>query len=119
MDIHQINELMDMLTGKELPEGMTMNHQPRLNRHEAFSVIWFLQEHLRVLPDQFEQCGVCLEMFDAHAEGCVVDGTDSPDPWYEEMGISQAALKQNDGAKFCSPECECAFWRELAGGEAE
>jgi hypothetical protein len=118
MRLESVEELMAMLTGGELPSGMVMRHQPHLDQQEAFSVIWFLQEHLRVLPDHFEQCSVCHGLFDTHCGGFVVDGTDDPDEWQEEMGVTQDMLRQCAGARFCSTNCEHNFWRDLSLREA-
>jgi hypothetical protein len=84
--IEQVQEFMAMLTGGELPEGMTMADQPDLSPAQAFSVIWYLQEHLRVLPDNIEMCAVCGELFDSHRDGQSVDGV-----------------------RLCSTSCEVAF----------
>ena len=118
IELKHIQELMDMLTGGDLPEGVHIQHQPHLSREAAFSVIWFLQEHLLVLPDNFEQCHVCLEVFDAHCEGHCVDGTDNVDWWQEEIDVTPEMLRANDGAQFCSIECEAAFWGDLIEKEA-
>ena len=112
IEITQIQELMDMLTGKRLPKGMSIpdDERPHLSPKQAFAVVWFLQEQTLVLPDNFEQCHVCLEVFDAHSEGHYVDGTDDVDWWQEEIGVTPEMLRANDGAQFCSIECEAAFW---------
>jgi len=110
--LEEVEEFMNMLTGESLPEGMLMTNQPKLTRGAAFSVIWFLQEHLRVLPDRFEMCDVCKGLFDTHLGGFIINGTDDPDCWHEEIGVTREMLEENDGTKFCSPECECRFWKE-------
>ena len=109
----KVEELMDMLTGGDLPEGITMPQQPCLSRGQAFSVIWFLQEHLRIIPDRFEMCDVCESLFDAERGGHVINGTDSPDIWYKDVGVAKGMLEESDGAKFCSEMCEIQFWREI------
>lgn len=106
----QIKELMNMLTGGELPEGMIMVTQPKLSREQAFSAIWFLQEHLCVLPDHFEMCNVCGDLFDTRHDGFTVDGTDVPGLWHEENNVTQEMLKRYDGFNFCSMGCEYHFW---------
>lgn len=110
MEIEQFEELMDMLTGKKLPEGMIMQHRPQLSRREAFSVIWFLQEHLNILPTNIEQCKICEGLFDYHCGGFIVDGTDEPDAWHQRFNVTREMLKQNDGMMFCSAECEHQYW---------
>lgn len=111
--LEQVDELMEMLTGGDLPEGMSIREQPRLNRKEAFSVIWFLQEQTRVLPDNIEMCGVCEELYDTEYGGYTVDSDEAPDEWHTEHGVTAAMLKENDGAIFCSAECECEYWYSL------
>ncbi len=113
--LEQIEEFMDMLTGGELPEGILMPRQPQLSRGEAFSVIWFLQEHLRVLDDSIEMCGVCEELFDYHCGGFIVDGSDEPDDWHRDIGVTSEMLEKNDGYKFCSSECEYQHWAKVRG----
>lgn len=39
-------------------------HVPRLSSRVAFSVIYILQEFLRVMPDTFERCKTCGDLFD-------------------------------------------------------
>jgi hypothetical protein len=41
----------------------------RLSKKKAFSIIYYLQEHLCVLPDHIEQCNVCGELYDSYAQG--------------------------------------------------
>lgn len=108
--IEQIDELLEMLTGKELPEGMVMCSQPQLSRKQAFSVVWFLQEHLLILPDHFEMCNVCEGLFDTRHDGFTVDGTDIPSSWHEDHDVTQEMLEQHDGFNFCSEICEYGFW---------
>lgn len=110
--IEDCDELMDMLTGKDLPEGMAMRHQPSLSRQQGFSVIWFLQEHMHLLPDNIEMCSVCEELFDHSCEGFIIDGTDTPDDWQKERGITKKMLEQNDGTMFCSAGCEQQYWHQ-------
>ncbi len=111
--LEQIEEFMDMLAGGELPEGILMPRQPQLSRGEAFSVIWFLQEHLRVLDDSIEICRVCEELFDHSHGGFIVDGSDEPDDWHRDIGVTSEMLKQNDGSKFCSSGCEYQYWAKV------
>ena len=47
-ELEKIEELMDMLTGDQLPEGMNIKCQPQLSRRQASSVVWFLQEHMNI-----------------------------------------------------------------------
>lgn len=40
-----------------------------LKPKKAFSVIYFLQEHVSILPDTIEKCWYCKELFDSSEEG--------------------------------------------------
>ena len=66
----QVVELFEFLQGNN-PDNILMgkrNH-PKMNREKAFKVIWFLQEHLRILPDTIEMCSVCKDLYDTWQEG--------------------------------------------------
>jgi hypothetical protein len=70
-DLEWCNELYDYLQNKPLPEesGIPNTSGIKLSDTEAFRVIWFLQEHLRVLPDNIERCDVCGDLYDSNQEG--------------------------------------------------
>jgi hypothetical protein len=114
----QVQELMDMLTGEGLPEGMIMSNQPKLNTGSAFSIIWFLQEHLGVIPDNFEKCSVCNRIYDSYSEGydtCDPDGIElEEEDCYQAWGVTREILNKNAGKFFCSFECESHFWTNHA-----
>ena len=63
-----IDELFRFLKGEKLPEG-THCKMPKLKPKLAFTVIWFLQEHMHCLPDNIEQCQGCEDLFDTDSEG--------------------------------------------------
>ena len=109
--VEQVQEFMDFLTGEEMPEGFTFQHAPTLTRQQAFSVVYYLQEALHVLPDNFEMCQVCGELFDTDYDGFTLDGTSAPDDWHKSQGVTPEMLLANDGAQFCSEQCEMRFWR--------
>lgn len=44
-----------------------------LNSQQAFSVIYYLQEHLPVFPDTIEKCDRCGELFDLFYSGTHCD----------------------------------------------
>jgi len=64
--------LFEFLTGEKLPEGVTCS-MPKLPAKKAFSVIWFLQEIMRCLPDNIEKCDGCDVLYDADQEGFCLD----------------------------------------------
>jgi len=70
--LEQVRELHQFLQGV-VPKEVQLANPPKLTPEKAFDVIWFLQEHLGVLPDNFEMCQVCHEIFDQHSEGWVLD----------------------------------------------
>ena len=66
--IEQTDELYAFLQGT-CPKGIYVKHPPRLTKRKAYAVIWFLQEYLGILPDHYEQCCGCGELFDDCSEG--------------------------------------------------
>lgn len=68
--LSDVCDFYDFLRGYS-PEGMQIQKggQPHLSMTAAFSVIYYLQEHLRVFPDSIEQCNVCGDLFDYEEEG--------------------------------------------------
>lgn len=75
-DIQWIEEFYRFLQG-EIPEGMTISrgHRVKLSANQANTVIWYLQEHFSILPDNIEQCDVCGELFDTNSQGHYSDLT--------------------------------------------
>ncbi len=41
----------------------------KLSKRKAFSIIYYLQEHLAVFPDHIEKCSVCGNIYDSYAAG--------------------------------------------------
>ena len=70
-DLEKIQEFYRFLTGEEIPKCMSFQrgHAPKMSEKKAFSIIWYLQEHLSILPDTIERCSVCGELFDSYSEG--------------------------------------------------
>ena len=70
--LDQVDELNIFLQGKGLPDGIELKPKktiPKLTEDQAWSVIWFLQEHLRVLPDVYEKCDVCGDLYNSEEGG--------------------------------------------------
>ncbi len=93
--LEQVEQLMDMLTGDALPDGVIMPEQPQLKRRQAFSVVWYLQEVLRVLPDHFSMCAYCGRVFD------------------QFYGYSLT-----DDGIFCDDQCEANYAEKIQFGGA-
>lgn len=64
-------ELFEWLKGGEQPKTLLSpkRDQPKLSKRQAWHLIWFLQEFTGVIPDHFELCHGCGEVFDSYAEG--------------------------------------------------
>jgi len=69
-DLEWIDEFYKFLKG-EVPEGIHIRrcNKPELSHKKAKTIIWYLQEHMRILPDNIEKCHNCKEFFDTHSEG--------------------------------------------------
>lgn len=92
MTLDQVRELYTFLRGTG-PEGFRLPKRPRLGKRAAFTVIYVLQERFRLIPDNIEQCDVCLELFDEHEGGCYDSKTGkqlcvSCEPHYSSQGES-------------------------------
>ena len=97
--LEQVKEFFDFLRG-ELPDGMNTIKKdiPKLRDDQAFSIIWYIQEHLGLLPDRFELCHECKQIYDTDYGGIAVD--DLRDA--KRMGYN--CTRKDKGHTFCS-EC--------------
>lgn len=70
-DLDKIDEFYRFLTGDEMPEGIFLGrgHKPKMSEKKAFAIIWYLQEHLSILPDHIERCDECGQLFDTWSSG--------------------------------------------------
>jgi hypothetical protein len=103
-DLDVVERVFDMLIGKELPEGVCLEHQPNLTEEEAFSVVWFLQEVSRVLPDTIDRCNYCGLLYNAE---CTSPGyIDDTDDWFwKETEFTEDEIKSVAHQHFCSWGC--------------
>jgi hypothetical protein len=69
MKLEEAREFYAFLQGGPVPKGFTLCGRPRLSRSAAFSVIYVLQEKHHLIPDTFEQCVTCHELFDSAESG--------------------------------------------------
>jgi hypothetical protein len=93
--LEQVEELFRFLQGEKI-EGVIITSEvmPKLTSDQAWSVIWLLQEHLGALPDNYERCDECGEIYDAYCTGTNNDETgatwcencDAPEWAWKEMG---------------------------------
>ncbi len=65
-----IEEFYIFLQG-EMPETIHMprGHVPKMSQKKAMAIIWYLQEHMPVIPDTIERCDCCGELFDSYNSG--------------------------------------------------
>jgi len=97
ISLASIQELYDFLCGK-IPEGIRIpkNKTPRLTDEKAFSVIWYLQERMGVLPDNFELCHQCKQIYNTMNGGIFVSNLSDA----KEMGYN--CTRKDKGHSFCS-----------------
>jgi len=89
--LSKINKLHRFLQG-ELPKEVSMKYKPKLSPTLAWDVIWFLQEITRIIPDNFERCSQCGDIFDSWTEGIHVSEDD-----YRKYGKTRRDI----GKHFC------------------
>ena len=90
MKIDEAREFLAFLGGRG-PKGFRLPQRPRLGKRAAFTVLYVLQERFRLVPDTFEQCVVCLDIFDSEEDGCYDAKTgkhycESCEPHYSSQG---------------------------------
>ena len=66
-DKEWIEEFYQFLQGNN-PDSIKGNLLS-LSPNDAFTVIWYLQEHFSVFPDNIEKCSKCDNLYDANEEG--------------------------------------------------
>lgn len=69
-DLEWINEFYEFLQGNN-PESIRISrgHQPKLSQKQAFTIIWYLQEHFSILPDHIERCNTCGDLYNSWSSG--------------------------------------------------
>lgn len=72
----ETSELYKWLQGEKM-EGYEIKNQPKLNEEQAFAVIYMLQEAYGFIPDNFEKCDVCGELYDSYIEGDAISDKNS------------------------------------------
>lgn len=69
MTLEETRDLYALLRGGPAPEGFHLGGRPRLSARAAFAVVYVLQEKYHLIPDTFEQCSRCRELFDSNESG--------------------------------------------------
>lgn len=96
----KIEEFYMFLQGISVPEGFSLSHKPKMSAKKAFTVIYILQEHLHILPDCFEKCDGCNNLFDADREGFILDDQ------YEVCGRTLAKKYWGHWCDNCVPDVD-------------
>lgn len=54
-----------------MPENIRLRngHSPKMSPKKAMAIIWYLQEHMQVIPDTIERCDNCDGLFDRNESG--------------------------------------------------
>jgi len=70
LSIKQVEDFYLMLQGKDIDsDGFSLGHKFNLTPNKAFTIIWYLQEILKIIPDRFEKCDVCKELYNSYSSG--------------------------------------------------
>lgn len=71
----KFEKLVDLLTEHEMPDGIDLGDSlpPKMSRLNAYKIIWFLQEALKIIPNNdelnFTICDNCESVFYSYDEG--------------------------------------------------
>jgi len=65
----KIEEFYRYLRGIDKPENIVNMFKPKLSHEAATTIIWFLQVQTGIIPDQFEFCDDCKNVYDSHRAG--------------------------------------------------
>ena len=99
MDLESANALFLHLQGIDhTPTGGSpdLSRSPKLSAAKAFSVIYFLQETLHVIPDTFEMCSRCHKLFNTEGEGIHVSEEN-----YKTVLMNHVFRKRDIGKHLC------------------
>jgi len=99
MSLELVKEFFEFLQGKEgVPKNYRLKPKPRLTKNQAFSVIYILQERMGLIPDKYEFCDACHEIFDADYGSCHVDDKEQ---LKEMRKIGYRVTVKDIGKTFC------------------
>lgn len=72
IELEAVQKFYEWLQGGTGPDGICFRGNPKITADEAFSVIYYLQEELKVIPDNYEQCRECKCLYDSYEEGACI-----------------------------------------------
>ena len=69
-ELELVQEFDEFLTGT-CPDSITIKegYPFGLTPEQAFSIIWYLQEHWRIISDRYERCSECGNIYHTESEG--------------------------------------------------
>lgn len=74
-DVEWVTEFHEFLQGN-IPKGITLGKEsklPKMTSRQSSAIIWYLQEHFSIIPDQIEVCDNCGTVFDSWGEGTYIE----------------------------------------------
>lgn len=107
-DLQWILEFYEFMQG-EIPDGIGLGGtEMNLTQDQAFTIIWYLQEHFSILPDNIEKCSDCGELYDTNCSGEYME--------IEGKHYCDGCI-DNSEATYCY-KCGCGMWKkEVEHGE--
>lgn len=105
--LERTQELFSFLQGEDAPEGWT-DASLKLSAQKAWSVIYYLQEWFGIIPDHFERCDNCGDLFDTEYEGAYID---------EESYRGYGMKKRDIGKHFCDGCCPAYSYERCDDGQ--
>lgn len=94
----QVQDLYNFLQG-EKNHKLLLRKNPKLSKNGSFSIIYYLQEVMNIIPDSFEVCDRCGDIFDCSNEGdCLPDNFEE----FINIDLTNANFTKKDaGKKYC------------------
>jgi len=93
-DVEWVDEFYKFMQG-ENPESIKCDKLD-LTSDKAFTIIWYLQEHFSIIPDNIEKCSECNDLYDSYSQGYYSEkeGThhcecSADEAWYKDNPVEQ------------------------------
>ena len=137
LTVEQTQELYNFLKGEEMditvnksienciridedfkPKEIHLKGILKLTEDQAFSIIYMLQEYFKIIPDIYEQCDHCGEIYDSESEGHYINCNECSENGcihYTEndngeiIPCTEEFKKTVNYKHFCCVECECNY----------
>ena len=100
----QVQQFYDFLQGYLHGEAadISWDSPPKLDGETAFSIIYYLQEVMYIIPDKFECCKKCGDIFDSENNGCSAMYCDGCCPYSTDIPCDECPdLKESEGEEGC------------------